>query len=256
MLVIASIHQPSTNTLLLFDKVLLLSGGKTVYYGPPANSMRYFVSLGHPPPPLLSPAEFMLELSNTNFGSTSSIQYRVDVLCDAWDASLEQKLLLDKLITRDENDPSASDFEIRRGGHTGKLMKPFILLHRMAIVCLAKRPLILEILPRSPCIRSEYCHVPRPCHSHGNRLASTLLLGDQYSKCLEFIILWVSIHELHGINVRCFSNVRLWRISLHTSRIEPLWRRKEPTVFMARQRSSLPISLLVFPFFVAILYRF
>jgi len=237
MLVIASIHQPSTNTLLLFDKVLLLSSGKTVYYGPPANSMRYFISLGHPPPPLLSPAEFMLELSNANFDSTSSIQYRVDVLCDAWDASLEHKLLLDKLITRDENDPSASDFEIRRRGDTGKLVKPFILLHRMAIVYLAQNVANLEILPRSPCIRSENCHVPWPCHSHGNRLASTFLLGDQYTKCVEFFILWFSVHELHGINVRCLYNVRLWRISLHTSRIELPWRKKEPTVFMVRQRS-------------------
>lgn len=134
MLVIASIHQPSTNTLLLFDNVLLLSSGKTVYYGPPANSMRYFISLGHPPPPLLSPAEFMLELANTNFTSAGrfSIVDRVALLCKAWDDSLERKILLDKVVPRDGEEEM--DLQIRRGADTSQLMKPFILLHRMAIV--------------------------------------------------------------------------------------------------------------------------
>jgi ABC-type multidrug transport system ATPase subunit len=140
MLVIASIHQPSTNTLLLFDNVLLLTGGKTVYYGPPANSIRYFISLGHPPPALLSPAEFMLELSNTNFhfNGRSSID-QVTMLCQAWDASLEHKLLLDKLIPTGEEGPE-SNLKIHRGAGTTRIMKPFILLHRMAIV-LPSRPL-------------------------------------------------------------------------------------------------------------------
>jgi hypothetical protein len=120
--------------LLLFHNVLLLSSGKTIYHGPPANSMRYFISLGYPPPPLLSPAEFMLELANTNFTSAGrvSIVDRVALLCKAWDDSLERKLLLDKVVPRDGEEEL--DLQIRRGADTGQLMKPFILLHRMAIV--------------------------------------------------------------------------------------------------------------------------
>ena len=134
MLVIASIHQPSTNTLLLFDHVLLLSRGHTIYYGPPANSMRYFISLGCPPPPLLSPAEFMLELSNTNFDNSTDALDVVDVLCEAWGNSLECRLLLDKIVAVRPEDPQEANFQIRRGATTGRIMKPFILLHRMAIV--------------------------------------------------------------------------------------------------------------------------
>jgi len=59
MIVIASIHQPSTSTLLLFDNVLLLSEGQMAYFGPPGDSIRYFKSLGYPEPQLMSPAEFM-----------------------------------------------------------------------------------------------------------------------------------------------------------------------------------------------------
>lgn len=34
MIVIASIHQPNWDTFALFDKLLLLSQGKTMYFGP------------------------------------------------------------------------------------------------------------------------------------------------------------------------------------------------------------------------------
>src|SRR6266496_1230230 len=93
MIVIGSIHQPSTNTLLLFDNVLLLSKGRTVYYGSPANTTHYFAALGHPAPPMLSPAEFMLELTNTDFDSQNNHEYRVTTLCEAWDSSLQCKIL-------------------------------------------------------------------------------------------------------------------------------------------------------------------
>ena len=69
MIVIASIHQPSTHTLLLFDNVLLLSEGKTVYYGPPGDSIPYFESQGCPLSSMMSPAEFMLELTNGDFAN-------------------------------------------------------------------------------------------------------------------------------------------------------------------------------------------
>lgn len=103
-----------------------------MYFGPPATSMRYFISLGHPPAPLVSPAESMLELSNTNFGSTDSVEYRAIAICEAWDASFELKLLLDTLIERD--DASVEVIHARGPAKAGRIMKPFILLHRMAIV--------------------------------------------------------------------------------------------------------------------------
>lgn len=46
ILVIASIHQPSTSTFALFDKLVLLSNGKTVYNGQVQNVQSYFDSIG------------------------------------------------------------------------------------------------------------------------------------------------------------------------------------------------------------------
>src|SRR5271170_8422796 len=104
MVVIASIHQPSTNTLLLFDNVLLLSEGKSMYFGSPTNSIRYFRSLGFPPPPLISPAEFMLDLTNIDFDRGNTLGYRLETLVNGWEASLDRKLLDDQLVAAARND--------------------------------------------------------------------------------------------------------------------------------------------------------
>ena len=68
MIVIASIHQPSTSTFALFDKLLLLSGGKTQYFGPVHAVGKYFDDAGHSIPQHTNPAEFVLELLNVDFG--------------------------------------------------------------------------------------------------------------------------------------------------------------------------------------------
>ena len=47
VLVIASIHQPSTTTFELFDKLMLLSRGKMVYNGSVVGVREYFSGLGH-----------------------------------------------------------------------------------------------------------------------------------------------------------------------------------------------------------------
>lgn len=47
VLVIASIHQPSTTTFELFDKLMLLSKGKVVYNGVVKQLGDYFAGLGY-----------------------------------------------------------------------------------------------------------------------------------------------------------------------------------------------------------------
>jgi ABC-type multidrug transport system ATPase subunit len=42
--ILATIHQPSPEVFALFDKVLLLSQGRQVYYGPVSTCTKYFTS--------------------------------------------------------------------------------------------------------------------------------------------------------------------------------------------------------------------
>ncbi|CAG8572497.1 19771_t:CDS:1, partial [Racocetra persica] len=65
--VIASIHQPSTETYSLFDKLCLIGRGHTLYFGKRENATSYFESLGHVCPPYANPADHYLRLINSDF---------------------------------------------------------------------------------------------------------------------------------------------------------------------------------------------
>ncbi|KAL6708187.1 hypothetical protein ACN47E_003371 [Coniothyrium glycines] len=67
ILVIASIHQPSTTTFELFDRVLLLSKGKVAYSGRTVGIKDYFAGIGFKLPLYSNPAEFIIDLVNTDF---------------------------------------------------------------------------------------------------------------------------------------------------------------------------------------------
>ncbi|GJN08238.1 hypothetical protein PR202_ga26138 [Eleusine coracana subsp. coracana] len=60
--VVMSIHQPSYRILGLLDRLLFLSRGQTVYYGPPSALPSFFVDFGKPIPDNENPTEFALDL--------------------------------------------------------------------------------------------------------------------------------------------------------------------------------------------------
>lgn len=88
-LIIASIHQPSGNTFQLFDKLLLLSQGQTVYFGRLDQVIPYFANVDHPVPPQMNPAEHMIDLVNVDFSPMD----------DEIGGSDRQQQLLDRLHT-------------------------------------------------------------------------------------------------------------------------------------------------------------
>lgn len=60
--VACTIHSPSSELFALFDDVLLLAKGQTVYHGP-ANGLRdYFDCIGRPMPENINPVEFAMKL--------------------------------------------------------------------------------------------------------------------------------------------------------------------------------------------------
>nr|CAG8463766.1 2166_t:CDS:2 [Entrophospora candida] len=65
--VVLSIHQPSTETYSLFDKLCLLGLGKTLYFGKRDEATTYFEGLGHPCPRFANPADHFLRLVNSDF---------------------------------------------------------------------------------------------------------------------------------------------------------------------------------------------
>ncbi|XP_020248344.1 ABC transporter G family member 11 [Asparagus officinalis] len=65
--VIASIHQPSSEVFELFDRLYLLSGGKTVYFGQASDAYDFFAQAGFPCPSLRNPSDHFLRCVNSDF---------------------------------------------------------------------------------------------------------------------------------------------------------------------------------------------
>ncbi|KAH6890536.1 P-loop containing nucleoside triphosphate hydrolase protein [Thelonectria olida] len=88
LIVVCSIHQPSTSTFNLFDKLLLLSAGKPHYFGPISGVTEYYSEAGAAVPQYVNPAEYLLEMVNIDFSQdkAAAIQ-RLDKLQLAWQSS-------------------------------------------------------------------------------------------------------------------------------------------------------------------------
>ncbi|XP_006638852.1 ATP-binding cassette sub-family G member 8 [Lepisosteus oculatus] len=61
-LVLLSVHQPRSDIFQLFDLVVLLSSGSTVYCGAAQDMVQYFTALGYPCPRYCNPSDFYVDL--------------------------------------------------------------------------------------------------------------------------------------------------------------------------------------------------
>ncbi|CAG8942586.1 unnamed protein product [Penicillium salamii] len=103
LIIIASIHQPSTTTFKLFDKLLLLSSGRTCYFGKTGDTETYFDRIGYSIPLQTNPAEFLLDLVSSDFsGSKEPADERVRAIQNAWKESA-QSILVDHQISERVN---------------------------------------------------------------------------------------------------------------------------------------------------------
>jgi ABC-type multidrug transport system ATPase subunit len=61
--VIFTIHQPRSNIVALFDQLILLAGGRTVYSGPFSSCQGYFDHIGYSCPPGFNIADYLVDLT-------------------------------------------------------------------------------------------------------------------------------------------------------------------------------------------------
>ncbi|KAF5913131.1 hypothetical protein HPG69_009082, partial [Diceros bicornis minor] len=63
-LVLISLHQPRSDIFRLFDLVLLMTSGTTIYLGAAQHMVQYFTEVGHPCPRYSNPADFYVDLTS------------------------------------------------------------------------------------------------------------------------------------------------------------------------------------------------
>lgn len=123
--VIASIHQPSTQTFNLFDSVTFMSEGRVVYCGPRNDVELYFERAHHPIPLHYNPAEYILDLINTDFETEGMDKNHIlDSLADFYQ---KNKKPYSALPAKYESDPE--DLLL----NNNHVMKTWILVQRAFI---------------------------------------------------------------------------------------------------------------------------
>ncbi|GJM95834.1 hypothetical protein PR202_ga12612 [Eleusine coracana subsp. coracana] len=111
MTVVAAVHQPSSEVFRLFTGLCLLAYGRTVFFGPAADTNQFFALSGFPCPSLMNPSDHFLRTINKDFdndieeglgGEKTTTAQAIDVLGGAvvkkeWQPSfLTQSLVLTK----------------------------------------------------------------------------------------------------------------------------------------------------------------
>lgn len=81
LIIVCTIHTPSTKVYNGFDQVMVMSRGREVYAGDAKDAVPYFDSIGFPCPDDTNPAEFMLDLANSDFSDEAAVEH----LLDTWE---------------------------------------------------------------------------------------------------------------------------------------------------------------------------
>ncbi|XP_062200122.1 ABC transporter G family member 1-like [Phragmites australis] len=95
MTVVAAVHQPSTEVFGLFHGLCLLAYGKTVFFGPAAETNQFFSLSGFPCPSLMNPSDHFLRTINKDFdkdieglnGEKTTTAQAIDTLVNSYKSS-------------------------------------------------------------------------------------------------------------------------------------------------------------------------
>jgi ABC-type multidrug transport system ATPase subunit len=78
VIVVCTIHQPSTKVYNGFDQVMILSRGREAFTGRLNEAVGYFESIGYPLPPATNPAEHFLDIVNSDFSDEDEVRGILD----------------------------------------------------------------------------------------------------------------------------------------------------------------------------------
>ena len=98
--VVFSIHQPSSEVFVLFDKLLLLSEGRMAFFGKASEASVYFQKHNGNFTRYSNPADQMLLLVNSDFIGHESVR----AILDSYDESAEKQSLTDSVESLKEDD--------------------------------------------------------------------------------------------------------------------------------------------------------
>jgi hypothetical protein len=136
--VMATIHQPSTETFNMFSHVLIMAKGQTVFFGDREDAISYFEGIGRPIPTHSNPSDIYLQMTNTDFlVDKAAGEKRVVDLIEAFACS-ENATQIGQAITASE---AAKTEVISSYGYSNSFVHQTSILMNRAFLNAAKNPL-------------------------------------------------------------------------------------------------------------------
>lgn len=109
--IVCTIHQPSATIYEMFDLVYVLAEGHCVYQGSVSNTIPYLASQGFICPQFHNPADYMLEVVNSEYGNFT-YQLAKAAISDQWRTSTATMYIRDDYegeASSDKNEDGISD---------------------------------------------------------------------------------------------------------------------------------------------------
>ncbi|KAJ9582323.1 hypothetical protein L9F63_003328 [Diploptera punctata] len=88
--ILCSIHQPASDVLTYFHKMMFMAGGRVAFHGTLQEAHAFFSSQQLVCPPLYNPAEFYIQQLSVLPGEEEASQQRIAALCDAYQGVQQQ----------------------------------------------------------------------------------------------------------------------------------------------------------------------
>jgi ABC-type multidrug transport system ATPase subunit len=149
--IVATIHQPRSSIFALFDKLLVLSEGRTMYFGPAQQVASFFSSVGYTCPPHFNVADYVIDVTSVDYRSKeleTKAKKRILYLA-AQHGTRDETGALEQ---GNRETPSKDDAirETERTAHTGNRQRSFqhpwrgefIILLRRAVLKLSREKFI------------------------------------------------------------------------------------------------------------------
>ncbi|OQV23731.1 Protein white [Hypsibius exemplaris] len=141
--ILCTIHQPSSEVFVMFDKLLLMAEGRVAYIGPRSEASGFFASVGLPLIEDYNPADFFVHTLAITPGQEEECRAKVANICDKFEESDLGRMnvsLAEKSVV-DGNDIHLE----KRSPYKATWMQQMNAVFRRSIVTMWREPMLLRL---------------------------------------------------------------------------------------------------------------
>jgi len=193
--VILSIHQPNSSLLQLFDHLLLLDRGSTLFFGTVEQSIAYFDRIGFPCPASVTPTDFFLKITDSNFNFSEEFDFKREYL-----QSIEAETINNALEDHKKNcvqDSIKTVERIAKAHRVSFLKQVYVLIYREYSLAYRDPTLyyfqVALLTAFSFCTGAIFLKLPRNVDANFNIIPGSILW-------LTLMFSWVNVFKVYHIS--------------------------------------------------------